>query len=588
MARATSSRDLKPDPARGEGGDAGAGGGDDGGIGEILVSQGVVTRSQVEEARREARKSGERLEQAIARLGFANTERSMRALAAELGLPFLRLDEADFDDAAVALVPPRLVFRLRAIPVRKDRGRLLLATSDPLRPEGFDQIRATAGMPIALAIAEDGDLAARIRERFGVAGDVLEALGAGAESPAEQRATAGDPAAEVDDASEASVVRLVNDLLLEAIRERATDIHIEPYEHELHVRYRIDGVMSDAGVPASIHRFRNAITSRLKIMANLNIAEKRRPQDGRITLRSKGQEFDLRLSVIPMLYGEGVVLRVLSKSAALAGLDELGMPPRVLEPWVGLVARPHGIVLVTGPTGSGKSTTLYASLKRIVDGEVKAITVEDPVEYHVPGVNQIQVNHQVGLDFATGLRAILRHDPDIIMIGEIRDAETANAAVQASLTGHLVLSTLHTNDAAGAATRLLDMGIEPFLVASTVEGVLAQRLLRRVCRACATARPVRIGELPAGFEAPPDGLVAEAVGCRECRGSGYRGRIGCYELLQFEDGVRAEVMRRASAAAIARAASLAGRMTSLRDAAADLVAQRITTPGEALAAVKTA
>jgi type II secretory ATPase GspE/PulE/Tfp pilus assembly ATPase PilB-like protein len=219
---------------------------------------------------------------------------------------------------------------------------------------------------------------------------------------------------------------------------------------------------------------------------------------------------------------------------------------------------------------------------------VKAITVEDPVEYHVPGVNQIQVNHQVGLDFATGLRAILRHDPDIIMIGEIRDAETANAAVQASLTGHLVLSTLHTNDAAGAATRLLDMGIEPFLVASTVEGVLAQRLLRRVCRACATARPVRIGELPAGFEAPPDGLVAEAVGCRECRGSGYRGRIGCYELLQFEDGVRAEVMRRASAAAIARAASLAGRMTSLRDAAADLVAQRITTPGEALAAVKTA
>jgi general secretion pathway protein E/type IV pilus assembly protein PilB len=480
------------------------------------------------------------------------------------------------------------VFRLRAIPVRKDRGRLLLATSDPLRPEGFDQIRATAGMPIALAIAEDGDLAARIRERFGVAGDVLEALGAGAESPAEQRATAGDPAAEVDDASEASVVRLVNDLLLEAIRERATDIHIEPYEHELHVRYRIDGVMSDAGVPASIHRFRNAITSRLKIMANLNIAEKRRPQDGRITLRSKGQEFDLRLSVIPMLYGEGVVLRVLSKSAALAGLDELGMPPRVLEPWVGLVARPHGIVLVTGPTGSGKSTTLYASLKRIVDGEVKAITVEDPVEYHVPGVNQIQVNHQVGLDFATGLRAILRHDPDIIMIGEIRDAETANAAVQASLTGHLVLSTLHTNDAAGAATRLLDMGIEPFLVASTVEGVLAQRLLRRVCRACATARPVRIGELPAGFEAPPDGLVAEAVGCRECRGSGYRGRIGCYELLQFEDGVRAEVMRRASAAAIARAASLAGRMTSLRDAAADLVAQRITTPGEALAAVKTA
>jgi len=580
-----STRDQRSDPPGGVGGAADPAIGD---IGEILVSQGVVSATQLDEARREMAKSGERIEHALARLGHATAEQSMRALAAELGLPYLRLDEVDFDDAAVALVPPRLVFRMRAIPVRKERGRLILATSDPLRGDGFDQIRAAAGMPIALAVVEDGDLASRIRERHGVAGDVLEALGAGREAQAESKSAAAETGAEVDDASEASVVRLVNDLLLEAIRERATDIHIEPYEHELHVRYRIDGAMSDAGVPATIHRFRHAITSRLKIMANLNIAEKRRPQDGRITLRSKGQEYDLRLSVIPMLHGEGVVLRILSKSAALAGLDELGMPPKVLAPWAELVARPHGIVLVTGPTGSGKSTTLYASLRRIVDGEVKAITVEDPVEYHVPGVNQIQVNHQVGLDFATGLRAILRHDPDIIMIGEIRDAETANAAVQASLTGHLVLSTLHTNDAAGAATRLLDMGIEPFLVASTVEGVLAQRLLRRVCRVCATTRPVRPDELPANFAAPADGLVAEAVGCRECRGSGYRGRIGCYELLQFDDAVRAEVMRRASAAAIARAAMGSGHLTSLRDAAADLVAQRVTTPGEALAAVKTA
>ncbi len=555
-------------------------------LGPILLSQGLLTEEQLDAARAESARSGERLEQAAARLGFASAEQAMRALAAELDLPFVRLDETEIDDEAVRLVPPRMVFRLRALPIRREGGALLVATSDPLRLDGFEQIRVAAGLPVKLAVAEDHDLGSQIRTRFGVAGDVLEALGAGAPSAGELRAEA-EEAGEAGEASEASVVRLVNDLLFEAIRERATDIHIEPYERELAVRYRIDGVMTDAGVPPAIHRFRNAIASRLKIMANLNIAEKRRPQDGRITLRHKGQEYDLRLSVIPMLYGEGIVLRILAKSAVLAGLDELGMPARILEPWCALVSRPHGIVLVTGPTGSGKSTTLYASLRRIVSGEVKAITVEDPVEYHVAGVNQIQVNHQVGLDFASGLRAILRHDPDIIMIGEIRDAETANAAVQASLTGHLVLSTLHTNDAAGAATRLLDMGVEPFLVASTLEGVLAQRLLRRVCRQCAVARPPHAGELPDGFSAGPDGLVAEAVGCRDCRNSGYRGRIGCYELLELDEGSRAELMRRASSASLAKAAQAAGRLATLREAAAALVAARVTTPAEAVASVKT-
>ena len=553
-------------------------------LGAILVSQGILGAERLEEIRAEQARTGERLEQTVARLGIASAEDAMRAVAAELSLPFLRLDETAIDEDAVRLVPPRIVFRLRALPVRREGARLLVATSDPLRLDGFEQLRLAAGMPIALAVAEDGDLGAQIRARFGVAGDVLEALGAG-DAPTDARAESGD-AADGDDASEASVIRLVNDLLFEAIQERATDIHIEPYERELHVRYRIDGVMTDAGVPQTIHRFRNAITSRLKIMANLNIAEKRRPQDGRITLRHKGQEYDLRLSIIPMLYGEGVVLRILAKNAVMSGLDELGMPATIHDPWVSLVTRPHGIVLVTGPTGSGKSTTLYASLGRIVSGEVKAITVEDPVEYHVPGVNQIQVNHQVGLDFAAGLRAILRHDPDIIMIGEIRDAETANAAVQASLTGHLVLSTLHTNDAAGAATRLLDMGVEPFLVASTLEGVLAQRLLRRVCRTCAVTRPPHADELPPGFHPGADGLVAEAVGCRDCRNSGYRGRIGCYELLEVAEPVRAEIMRRASSDAIVQAARSTGSLTTLRDSAAELVARRVTTAAEALAAVK--
>jgi len=557
-------------------------------LGAILLSQGLLSSEQLEQATREQARAGERLEQTLARLGLATTEQVMRALADELAMPYLRLDETEIDEEAVRAVPPRLVFKLRAIPVRIDQGRLVVATSDPLRLDAFDQLRMASGMPVDLVVADDDDIGIQIKNRFGLAGDVLEALGAG-DAPA---AEAKQEGSEADTASEASVVRLVNDLLFEAIRERATDIHIEPYEHELHVRYRIDGVMSDAGVPPTIHRFRNAIVSRLKIMANLNIAEKRRPQDGRITLKQKlpgqkPQEFDLRLSVIPMLYGEGIVLRILAKNAVLVGLDELGMPEGIRTRWFDLVSRPHGIVLVTGPTGSGKSTTLYASLKQIVSGEVKAITVEDPVEYHVPGVNQIQVNHQVGLDFAAGLRAILRHDPDIIMIGEIRDAETANAAVQASLTGHLVLSTMHTNDSCGAATRLLDMGVEPFLVASTVEGVLAQRLLRRVCRNCSVARLPREGELPADFFTGEDGLVAESVGCRECRGSGFRGRIGCYELLTVDERSRAEIMKRASSRAVEVAARVEHNLTSLRESAADLVARRVTTAQEALAAVKT-
>jgi general secretion pathway protein E/type IV pilus assembly protein PilB len=381
----------------------------------------------------------------------------------------------------------------------------------------------------------------------------------------------------------------VNDLLLEAIRERATDVHLEPYENELEVRYRIDGVLSLAGVPPTIHRFRNAIVSRLKIMANLNIAEKRKPQDGRITLRNRGQEWDLRLSIIPMLHGEGAVLRILSKSAVLTGLDELGMPPAILSRWDSLIARPHGILLVTGPTGSGKSTTLYASLARIVSDEVKAITVEDPVEYHLNGVNQIQVNHGVGLGFAAGLRAILRHDPDIIMIGEIRDRETAEAAVQASLTGHLVFSTLHTNDSAGAATRLLDMGIEPFLVASSLEGVMAQRLLRRLCPHCRVERAIPRHELPEDFPGTePELTLLEPVGCRECRQSGFRGRVGVYEMLTLSPATRELVLQRADARRLAARATADGDLHPLRTSAFAAVRAGVTGLSEALRATRSA
>jgi type II secretory ATPase GspE/PulE/Tfp pilus assembly ATPase PilB-like protein len=384
-----------------------------------------------------------------------------------------------------------------------------------------------------------------------VAGDTLEALG----GEDVEVTTTTDLTA--DDAQEASVIKLVRDLLVEAVRERATDVHIEPYEHSLVIRYRIDGVLSQAGVPPSVNRFRDAITSRLKIMAGLNVAEHRRSQDGRIAFRHDNRDFDLRVSVIPMVHGEGIVLRILDASSPLLGLEKLGMETETLARWDALIARPHGILLVTGPTGSGKSTTLYASLNRIVSDAVKAITIEDPVEYQLHGVNQIPVSTGA-LDFANGLRAVLRHDPDIVMVGEIRDRETAEAAVQASLTGHLVFSTLHTNNAAGAMPRLLDMGVEPFLVASSAEGVLAQRLIRRLCPSC-------------------DSPMA---GCRECRQTGYRGRIGLYELLEIHDEERALILARAPGGDVAACASKAGHLLSLEASGRHKVKLGLTTEQE--------
>jgi general secretion pathway protein E/type IV pilus assembly protein PilB len=462
---------------------------------------------------------------------------------------------------------------------------LRVATCDPFELTVFDELRLLTGCGIELVLAEEEDLREFIRTHYGVGGDTLEQM---ARSVEEGAADAAEPSEtdEAEAAQEASVIRLVNELLFEAIDSRATDVHVEPYENRLIVRYRIDGVLQRAKVPPTIHRFAAAIVSRIKIMASLNIAEKRKPQDGRITIRRKGGEYDLRVSVIPMLFGEGVVLRVLNKSAALMPLDELGMPEHVLTHWDEQIARPHGILLVTGPTGSGKSTTLYASLNRIVSDEVKAITVEDPVEYHVGGVNQIQVNHRVGLDFAAGLRAVLRHDPDVIMIGEIRDRETAEAAVQASLTGHLVFSTLHTNDAASALPRLLDMGIEPYLAASSVEGVLAQRLVRRICTHCAEQFEPDAADLPRGMALGPSETLTRGAGCKQCYGTGFRGRLGIYELMLTNEAVRDLVMRRASAAEIASRALQDGLLSRMVDDGLAKARRGVTTVGEVMRVTK--
>ncbi|MBE3068988.1 MAG: Flp pilus assembly complex ATPase component TadA, partial [Planctomycetes bacterium] len=362
-------------------------------------------------------------------------------------------------------------------------------------------------------------------------------------------------------------------------------IHIEPYENHLVVRYRIDGVLHEASMPPQIGRFQAAIISRIKILANLNIAEKRLPQDGRIKFQVGNRQIDVRVSVIPMLFGEGIVMRILESSTVLFTLPQLGMAEDTFAVFNEIIVRPHGILLVTGPTGSGKTTTLYAALQAMVSPKIKVVTIEDPVEYHLDGVNQIQVSQKTGLTFARGLRSVLRHDPDTVMIGEIRDLETAEAAIQAALTGHLVLSTLHTNDACSAATRLLDMGVEPFLVTSTLAAAMAQRLVRTICRECREEYEPDPSQFPRDFRFEPGTKLWRGAGCRTRRGTGYRGRTGLFELMVADDAISERIMARASSGDIVTAA-LKGGMRLLREDGWAKVRAGITTPEEVMRSTK--
>jgi general secretion pathway protein E len=564
------------------------------GIGTLLLQRGIITREQLEAALAEHRATGERLDRVLVRLGLASREQVLEAIGEQFHMPVVDLPSLAVPREVLDILPAKLVYKQNCAPIGRSDGTLTVATSDPFELTVLDELRLLTGCAIELVLADEDELRVFIRAHYGVGGDTLDAMSAGLAAPgAEGRTPRGDveSVSEVEQAQEASVIKLVNDLLVEAIGERATDVHIEPYEDRLIVRYRIDGVLGKANVPPTINRFGSAIISRLKIMANLNIAEKRVPQDGRITFRhrlgdGRIHEFDLRVSIIPMLFGEGVVLRILSKTAVLMRLTDLGMPEPVFERWTQAIAQPHGIVLVTGPTGSGKSTTLYASLNQIVSDEIKVVTVEDPVEYHVQGVNQIQVNPKVGLTFAGGLRSVLRHDPDVVMIGEIRDRETAETAVQASLTGHLVLATLHTNDAPGAMTRLLDMGIEPFLVASSLEAVAAQRLVRRICESCTRAEAPGPKDLPPGFEIPRGAKVSRGAGCRACRMTGYHGRTGMYELLRVREGTRDLVMRRGSSRQIAEDALGSGDLLPMRDDGYAKILAGVTTIAEVVRSLK--
>ncbi len=558
--------------------------------GEILVKRGLLSEWQLAQARTAA-SSGVRLDQAAVELGYVSEEAALAAIGAEVGLDYVDLSEVPIDLSLLSGFPTRVIYRQALFPIRRQNGSLVVATSDPFDLYPLDELSAMTGLSIEPVLASRGEIAKLIKTHLGVGSETIDSLMASRVEEGiellEEIETDGSELSEM--AQEASVVRLVNEILIEAIESRASDVHIESQPSGLKVRYRIDGMLHPQPVPAEINRFQAAIISRLKIMARLNIAEKRLPQDGRIKLKISGREVDVRVSVLPMIHGEGIVLRILDKGGMEFSLKKLGMEDALYATFEDLIRLPHGIILVTGPTGSGKTTTLYSALLEINDPQTKIITTEDPVEYQLEGINQIQVHPKIGLTFAHSLRSILRHDPDIILVGEVRDLETAENAIQASLTGHLVFSTLHTNDAAGAYTRLVDMGVEPFLVASTIEAVMAQRLVRTLCDHCKTPYTPEADELPADFPhaalAERGGRLFKSVGCRACRQYGFRGRIGLFELMVTTDRIRQLAQERASSWRIKQAAVDDGLTTLRFDGWSKVLAGR-TTVDEVVRATK--
>ncbi len=539
-------------------------------IGDILHRHGLLQPGQVD-ALRQQQHVGIRFLEAAVEQGMVGEEPALRALGEDLGMEFVDLRSAEVDEDVLKNFPQKLIYRHLLFPLRRVNGSLTLATANPLDVYALDEASATTGLTIVPVVAEKSEIARLTKKHLGVGSETVEGLMAARDESEdiellERIETDGSELSEM--VQEASVVRLVNEILIEAIDSRSSDVHIESQSTGIVIRYRIDGILHEQPVPPEINRFQLAIISRLKIMARLNIAEKRLPQDGRIKLRVHGREIDIRVSVIPMIHGESLVMRILDKGSMKFDLRGLGMDADTYHIYSQLIRIPHGIILVTGPTGSGKTTTLYSSLLEIRSPETKIITTEDPVEYQLDGINQIQVHSKIGLTFAASLRSILRHDPDVVLIGEIRDQETAENAIQASLTGHLVFSTLHTNDAAGAFTRIVDMGIEPFLVSSTVEAIMAQRLVRRLCSDCKQSYQPIHADIPNDFpwEKLDGQPLYRAVGCRNCRNVGYTGRMGIYELLVTNEEIRELAHERVSTWQIKQAALKSGMRTLRVDA----------------------
>ncbi len=559
---------------------------------DFLIQEGIITREQLVQGQEEAAKTGLLLEKALERLGFISEVDILKAWAGSIGVPFIDLADYLIDSAIIKFIPEAMAKRFKAMPLFKIGNSLTVAMADPHNIMVLDEIRKSSGIDvIEPMLASPGAIEKMIDQYYGAAGDVkkliedlteeklsVQAKGPKGLSPFSTGAEKLVPEGLVDITEEAPVIKLVNLIIMQAVKDRASDIHIEPAQGKILIRYRIDGILHEAQqLPKYLQ---GAFVSRVKVMARMDIAETRRPQDGRIQIKMENKNLDLRVSSFPTINGENIVLRILDKSNVILGLSQLGFSDKDLKGFEKLITRPNGIILVTGPTGSGKTTTLYAALSVINSIEKNIITIEDPVEYDVPLIRQTQVNPLAGLTFANGLRNILRQDPDIIMVGEIRDKETAEIAIQASLTGHLVLSTLHTNDAVSSLTRLLDMGIEPFLIATSVTGILAQRLVRVICPKCKESY-MPSDEMLRDLKLDYKGEFYRGKGCQNCKNTGYFGRIGIFEFLVMNDELKSMVVAKMPGREIQKKAIILGSRTIYEDGI-EKIKNGSTTPDEVL------
>ena len=541
-------------------------------LGELLINAGAITGKQLEHALSEQKSNGKRLGETLISLGYVTERQMLHALEEQLGIPFMHLTDVNIQEDALKAVPLFLAERYNIIPVRKDGNRIMVAMTDPTNFYAIDDVRMVSGLEVNPVLAEGKDITLAISNNYGVKGRVQDAVNKLADE--EVTATIRDLA---DSTENAPIVSIVNSLIEQAVQDKASDIHVEPAEDKVRVRFRVDGVLREViTFPKSTQA---AILSRIKIMAEMDIAEKRLPQDGRIKITKNGREIDIRVSTLPTILGEKVVMRILDKAAVDIRLDDLALSPENRKMYERMYKSAYGMILVTGPTGSGKSTTLYSTLMEINSVTKNIITVEDPVEYRIPGVNQVTVNNKAGLTFASGLRTILRQDPNIIMVGEVRDRETAEITINAALTGHLVFSTLHTNDAPGAVTRLLDMGVEPFLIVSSLRGVVAQRLVRKICPECGkeyTPEPHSNERIYLGVGPEEPLTLRKGEGCPLCNFTGYKGRMAIHEIMPILPEMKELIMRHAPDAEIFAASRRSGAKTIKEDGIAKVLAGKTT------------
>ncbi len=548
-------------------------------LGLRLVNDGILHAEQLSDYLSRATLTGEPLDRLVLKDGLLTESQLLERLGELAGMPFRSMSHFRIDQATAGRLPSRAAIKYRVMPVAADSVSVTLAAPQVPAREVVDSLRLLLGGQVYFVLAPEAEVSRSIKHFYGLGADSLESMIQTAVATEVQETDL------TQEGTDPGVLTFVNQLIAEAIRMEATDVHIEPFENRLRIRYRIDGVLQVIPVPKGIEKLQKAIASAIKIMAQLNIAERRKPHDGRIKVRLGDGEFDLRVSILPTRYGETIDLRILNRSSMFIDLEHLGLKPHQIPIIESVSALPHGIVLITGPTGSGKTTTLYAALSRLNKDGVKIITAEDPIEYQMDGISQIQTHSQIGLTFSTILRSILRHNPDIVLVGEIRDTETASIAVQAALTGHLVFSTLHTNDAPSAIVRLIDMGVEPYLVASCLEGVIAQRLVRRVCAACKEPiepDPVILDEIARNYPERVKGAVFyKARGCPACNYTGYHGRIALFEMLVIDDDLRGMIAHQESAGQV-RVKAIENGLITLRQDGWSSVLEGVTTIEEVL------